>query len=129
MKNEVILKIENENGSQEFVFQVKSWKLLMDMMFQDSGALKVTAKTMKNLMQVCQDDSLIGKALCYYRGRITGKEAVQVMERFPKSKNIQNGLIAYGVENNCMAVIKAVAKNPLDAQIQREVTDILEYNK
>ncbi len=128
MKNQVILKIENANGVQEFPLQVKSWDILFEVLFQDE-TVKVPAKTMKNLMENCEDDCLIENALCYYRGKITGKEAKALMARFPKSKKIQIGLIAYGVENDNMTVIKAVAKNPLDSKIMTEVTEILECNE
>lgn len=128
MKNQVILKIENANGVQEFPLQVKSWNVLIEVLFQDE-TVKIPGKTMKSLMQVCEDDSLIENALCYYRGQISGKEAKALMARFPKSKKIQIGLIAYGVENDNMTVIKAVAKKPLDSKIMAEVAEILECNE
>lgn len=129
MKKSVILRIEDENGIQEFPVQVSKWERLMEVLFEENCG-KVSAKTLKEMMRTCNDHSVVAGSICYYFGRITLEEATAVMERFPKSKKIQHALIAYAVMNGCkLEIIEKIAENPLDAEIRKEVTDILDYHK
>ncbi len=122
--NEVVVsfKVESENGRQEFTVQVKNWNALLEVMFEED-CCKFTSKTVKSILEKCDDEVLIETALSYYNGRITVKEAAALMERFPKSEKVQFGLVAYAAVNHKLNILRMI--NPLNDMIKKEVTDIL----
>lgn len=126
-KKSIIVKIESENGVQEFEITTRNWGDMMYAIFAE-GFGRVSPKTMKSILNTCEDDELIRSALAYHRGYVSGKDASAVMHRLPQSKEVQHGLIAYGIENHNNTVIKRIAENTLDPKIREEACSILRDN-